>query len=206
MYYQNYDLTNYIYQLQQQIQLQQIEIQKIQSSLASVQAELKELKKKPSTTIEKIEYKFDQLKVETLEGTLNIGLNPYNDEQIEDFDVKQGKLAVPGAMAFTPDVQTTIRNSILDYLDEEGYAAIQSIEYRSDKKLNDAYYDFMIQDVKRQLDTRIMYYLEQTPPQQWENEQRASETTKQIIEKMKEDINGAFLSFIQHLPQNWKEE
>ncbi|MBM6617133.1 spore germination protein GerPC [Bacillus suaedaesalsae] len=204
MYYQNFDLTNYIYQLQQQIQSQQIEIQKMQTSLASVQSEIKELKKKPSTTIEKIEYKFDQLKVETLEGTLNIGLNPYNEEQIEDFDVTQGKLKVPGATAFSPDIQSTIRNSILNYLDHEGFAAIQSLEKRSGAKLNEAHYEFMIQDVKRQLDTRIMYYLEQTTPQQWENENRTLETTNQILEKMKEDINGAFLAFIQHLPQNWE--
>ncbi|KAA0547640.1 spore gernimation protein GerPC [Bacillus sp. BGMRC 2118] len=204
MYYQNYDLTNYIHQLQQQIQYQQIEIQKMQTSLASVQSELKELKKKPSTTIEKIEYKFDQLKVETLEGTLNIGLNPYNDEQIEDFDVTQGKLKVPGANTFTPEIQSTIRDSILNYLDHEGYASIQSLEQRSRTKLNEAHYDFMIQDVKRQLDTRILYYLEQTTPKQWENENNVKETTQRIIEKMKEDINGAFLTFVQHLPQNWE--
>ena len=34
-----------------------------------------------------MEYKFDQLKVETLEGTLNIGLNPSDLQGIEDFSV-----------------------------------------------------------------------------------------------------------------------
>ena len=42
------------------------------------------LKEAPSTKIDRIEYKFDQLKIETLEGTLNIGLNPLSpDHQIE---------------------------------------------------------------------------------------------------------------------------
>ncbi len=40
--------------------------------------------------MEKIEYKFDQLKVESLDGTLNIGLNPSNlKETIEDLAVEQ---------------------------------------------------------------------------------------------------------------------
>ena len=34
-----------------------------------------------------LEYKFDQLKVETLEGTLNIGLNPSDLQGIEDFSI-----------------------------------------------------------------------------------------------------------------------
>ena len=38
-----------------------------------------------------MEYKFDQLKVETLEGTLNIGLNPSDLQGIEDFSVPNGK-------------------------------------------------------------------------------------------------------------------
>jgi spore germination protein PC len=206
MYYQNVDWNGYLYQLNQQIQLQQVEIQKLQSSLAAIQAEIKELKKKPCTNIEKVEYKFDQLKVETLAGTLNIGLNPYNSEQVEDFAVNQGKLNVPGANAFSPENQTMIRNSILQYLDEEGYKDIQTLEQRLGTPLNEAYYEFMIQDVKRQLDARIQYYLEQTTPDQWEGDQRSKATVEQVIQKMKEDINGAFVAFIQHLPKNWKDE
>jgi spore germination protein PC len=206
MYYQNFDLNGYLYQLNQQLQLQQAEIQKLQTSLAAIQAEMKELKKKPCTNIEKIEYKFDQLKVETLEGTLNIGLNPYNSEQVEDFAVNQGKLNVPGSGALSPENQAMIRNSILQYLDEEGYRDIQNLEQRLGTPLNEAYYDFMIQDVKRQLDARIHYYLEQTTPDQWEGEQRSNETVKQVTQKIQEDINGAFIAFIQHLPKDWKDE
>ena len=43
-----------------------------------------------------MEYKFDQLKVETLEGTLNIGLNPSDLQAIEDFSVPNGKGKGPG--------------------------------------------------------------------------------------------------------------
>jgi spore germination protein PC len=206
MYYQNLDWNGYFYQLNQQIQLQQVEIQKLQSSLAAIQAELKELKKKPCTNIERVEYKFDQLKVETLEGTLNIGLNPYNSEQVEDFAVSQGKLNVLGANAFSPENQAVIRDSILQYLEQEGYETINNLEQRTGTPLNEAYYEFMIQDVKRQLDARIQFYLEQTTPDQWNGKERSKATTEQIIQKMKEDINEAFSAFIKHLPRDWKDE
>ena len=43
-----------------------------------------------------MEYKFDQLKVENLNGTLNIGLNPFStkEQQIEDFQVDTETLKV----------------------------------------------------------------------------------------------------------------
>lgn len=43
-----------------------------------------------------MEYKFDQLKVENLNGTLNIGLNPFSakGQQIEDFQVDTETLKV----------------------------------------------------------------------------------------------------------------
>src|SRR5690606_9664981 len=41
-----------------------------------LQTELTELKEQKGVHIGRLEYKFDQLKVETLEGTLNIGLTP----------------------------------------------------------------------------------------------------------------------------------
>ena len=41
-----------------------------------MEQKITELQSRPSVHVEKLEYKFDQLKVEKLEGTLNIGLNP----------------------------------------------------------------------------------------------------------------------------------
>lgn len=52
--------------------------------------ELTTMRDTPKINVEKIEYKFDQLKVESLDGTLNIGLNPNSlKETIEDLAVEQ---------------------------------------------------------------------------------------------------------------------
>ena len=48
----------------------------LQKKIQTIEETVSDLKKRPSVKVERMEYKFDQLKVETLEGTLNIGLNP----------------------------------------------------------------------------------------------------------------------------------
>ena len=62
-----------------------------------------------------MEYKFDQLKVETLEGTLNIGLNPSDLQGIEDFSVpgNKGTLHPKERMSMFTEIESSINRSIL---------------------------------------------------------------------------------------------
>lgn len=60
---------------------------KLEHELKRLKDELAELKNKPPIHVDKIEYKFDQLKVESLDGTLNIGLNPTDLNNIDEFAV-----------------------------------------------------------------------------------------------------------------------
>ena len=62
-------------------------IRSLQQKMISMEQKITELQNRPPVHVEKMEYKFDQLKVETLEGTLNIGLNPTDLQGIEDFSV-----------------------------------------------------------------------------------------------------------------------
>ncbi|MFD1735248.1 spore germination protein GerPC [Bacillus salitolerans] len=201
MYNNGYNFYEYLQQLDHFFRLQQKEIEQLKNRVNTLQQEVVELKKKPATNIEKVEYKFDQLKVETLEGTLNIGLNPYHSEQVEDFAVKQGKLSVPKSIP--QDVQGYVRKAIQDYLNKNGYQSIRNLQEKLGVPVNDAYYDFMIQDVNRQLDGRIQFYLEQVHPNEWSNESQSKEASDRVIEKMKQDIESAFAAFIQHLPKEW---
>lgn len=57
--------------------------------MIAIQTELNRMKENPGTRIDRVEYKFDQLKIERLEGTLNIGLNPAEQEQVENFQIGQ---------------------------------------------------------------------------------------------------------------------
>ena len=80
----------------QRIQLQEQCIQNLEQKISMLQTEIEELKARPYTKIDNIEYKFDQLKVEKLNGTLNIGLNPFSKEAVEDFSVTGDKIQVNG--------------------------------------------------------------------------------------------------------------
>ena len=48
---------------------------------------MQELTEKPPVNIERIDYHFDQLKIERLEGTLNIGLNPSDLQNMDEFRI-----------------------------------------------------------------------------------------------------------------------
>lgn len=69
-------LYDYLVKLRRYLSWQTKKIQTLEQRLLLLENQLKELEQQPRTTIERIEYKFDQLKVETLEGTLNIGITP----------------------------------------------------------------------------------------------------------------------------------
>lgn len=70
----NQDLYSYSKQMQRFLEAQDKRIMKLEHELKRLTDEIAELKNKPPIHVDKIEYKFDQLKVESLDGTLNIGL------------------------------------------------------------------------------------------------------------------------------------
>lgn len=101
----NQDIYTYLHQLQQALQAQQTAILNLEDQVRLLQEELNELKNRPSSSVGKVEYKFDQLKVENLNGTLNIGLNPFSakGQQIEDFQVDTETLKVNPETDTNPD-------------------------------------------------------------------------------------------------------
>ncbi len=89
------DYSQFLQWVQMTLQAQENRIAALEHTIQKLQEEMKQLKEKPSIQVDKIEYKFDQLKVETLEGTLNIGLNPSDLANIEDFAVQNQSLKTP---------------------------------------------------------------------------------------------------------------
>src|SRR5690625_980139 len=73
-------VLQYVNELYQSINEQDLRIKQMEQSIEKLLTQIEELKNKESTHIEKIEYKFDQLKVETVEGTLHIGVLPGKSE------------------------------------------------------------------------------------------------------------------------------
>lgn len=201
--YNNYQ---YFYQSQQQIQqLQQVvenqtkQISTLEELVKLMQKEIVQLKEKPSMNIERIEYKFDQLKVETLEGTLNIGLTPGSSGEIEDFIVTQNNLEVPVPKR-NQNLAKGIEEDLREYLDKNGEAKIKQIAKQHGRILEDHYYDFMIQDVNKQLPSRVNHTLNTITAeavQKGYNDEKIKEITTQQLQG---DMEKAFAAFIQSLP------
>lgn len=182
---------SYFQQLNACLQWQTQKLLELESKIGHMQQEIDTLKKQRTVNVEKIEYKFDQLKIEKLDGTLHIGISPDVGKSIEDFSVNGSEV-----MTTTDDTEaiSRIRDRLDQYLDEEARALIREQEGNYRIVLGKEYTDFMIQDMKGQMDKRIEHY--------WKSVQEdpRSRRTKEdvIVDKIKDDIAVAVR---QHLQQ-----
>ncbi|MEH7235539.1 spore germination protein GerPC [Bacillus sp. JJ1562] len=204
MYSYPYDITAYIRSLHYYIQQQNQRISQLEAILQNIEKELKEIKNKPTTHIEKIEYKFDQLKVETLEGTLNIGLNPMNGEQIEDFAVSQSKMNVPDVRQTHKKFIDAIQDHIDAYLSNECSVNIQTMLTQERKSLPDEHVQFIVEDIQKQINERIIYYVEQKQSELQEPT-RENVIFSDIVDRLKADIQNSIRAYLNNLPENMKE-
>ncbi|CAG9623461.1 spore germination protein GerPC [Sutcliffiella rhizosphaerae] len=206
-----YNNHSYFYNSQQQInQLQSIvenqskQISTLEELLKIMQQEIIQLKEKPSMNIERIEYKFDQLKVETLEGTLNIGLTPGGTGDIEDFVVTKNNLEVPVPNPSNQYLANGIQEEIRSYLDQQGASKIKNIAEKQGKDIDEHYYDFMIQDVAKQLPSRVSHTLNGITAEAVQKGYNDTKIKEVTVRKLQNDIEKAFSTFIQSLPSSKK--
>ena len=193
-----------VYQILQSMQAyiyqQDKVLRDLQKKIQTIEETVSDLKKRPSVKVERMEYKFDQLKVETLEGTLNIGLNPSDLQAIEDFSVpgNNGTIHPKERMSMF----TEIESSINEYLDSNLQSIMGDTSEPLEFPVDDTYRDFILQDIKKQLSTRIEYYLNQPLRDGSTGEQQK----EWIIEQLKKEIQHGILTFLQNLPENMKGE
>lgn len=199
----NYQIYDYIQRLQYYIEAQERRIQSIEKRLVQLTKDMQDLKEKPSIRVDKIDYKFDQLKIETLEGTLSIGLNPADLQAIEDLSIDNQPLHP----TFSPEMrmQTTmeLENEIQQYLDKQLPTTIQSIEQQLQMSVDPTYHTFIRQDIEKQLPKRIEQYLMQIPSNEYEPE-RQTEMKQKIIHKLKSDIENGVYTFLNELSKQQK--
>ncbi|UCZ51454.1 spore germination protein GerPC [Bacillus shivajii] len=196
--YQNWDMYAYYQKLHDHVNKLQHTISQMEMTISQLQKEVSELKENQQPA--NIEYKFDQLKVEKLEGTLNIGLSPQNGAQsIEDFTVNQNDLHVRSDENYS-NIYENIKRTIYHYLENDCYQILNEFEIKHKYELDQMYRDFIINDVKKQIDRRIEYYLNKVNLNTETNEEQ-TEIVKEITIKVKEDINNTLDSFIRSLPK-----
>jgi spore germination protein PC len=192
-------LHDHIQHLYACIQQQQKEIAKLKKNIRHLSGQVAQLKEKPAMTVERLEYKFDQLKVETLEGTLNIGLSPGNLDSIEE-------LSLPNALA--PQTQAFSRDSdryrdligkLNRFIDEELEQLILDAQSQSGIQLDPAFIQIIKEDVRKQVPGRADHYLHYfgSEPNKERTEEELHHTVYQTVVA---DMNKAVHRFIADMP------
>lgn len=185
------------------IEYQAEKLKSLEKNVYELQQEMTRIKERPPLQVGNIEYKFDQLKVETLEGTLNIGLNPSDLDGVSDFTVDNQNIQAP----FSPkalfrrsmDIETDLR----EYLESELPNIYQSTKEKLNLQLDDSYFQFIKDDIQKQLPTRIQNHLNSLPEKDRENDEVVH---SQVIEKTKTEIQHGVYLFLEQVQKQIREE
>lgn len=172
----------------------------LEKKVDQLNTELNVVKSRPMT----VEYKFDQLKVETLEGTLNIGIQPTGptNGSIDDFSVSQQQHVGGSQVGLTPHFADEITKRVHEYLDKEAPIRIENMLQQRNQELDPGYVHFMINDVRSQIEQRIPYYYQAIAEQFPQLVANQDAFLEQIILRMCTDMDTAFLGFLNTVPKH----
>jgi spore germination protein PC len=193
---------DFFQQLHSIVMNQETRIHALEKTIKDLERQLSEMKQRPTLHVDKIEYKFDQLKVETLDGTLNIGLNPSDLQQnIEDFAVQNGAIPTP-MMDPKHQFQRSIEleDEIYQYLETDLPTLVQQTAEKMDRKLEENYLEFIKEDIKKQVPARVQYYLQQMPIRS--DSQDVEARRRQIFSQLIREMENGVRTFITNLPNN----
>ncbi|WP_170006683.1 spore germination protein GerPC [Bacillus fonticola] len=156
---------------------------------------VQKLQDQPAIRVDRIEYKFDQLKVENLDGTLHIGLSPTDLENMEDLVPGNAPQATPYTDPKGWGVTKELENEMLHYLENDYHKAVERACEQLGIPVNPMYADFMKDDIRKQLPTRLQYHL-QRMPQALRTDPNTTNLKKEVSLLMKQDIYQGIMTFL----------
>ncbi|MFC7373571.1 spore germination protein GerPC [Fictibacillus iocasae] len=194
-----FNVYSYIQQVQELVSAQNERIARLEVQVKELSGQIAELKSKPP---QNIEYKFDQLKIERLDGTLNIGITPSSDDAkdlVEQFSAGQNTISTGSTEWQTSDpFFSDVRSGLEDYFKEEIIAEVKKLENEMKFPLEESYRIFMVEDIQRQIPERLEHYRIKYDPQDEEGKQM-------IVQKTKEDVMKSITAFMEHLKKSMTE-
>ncbi|WNS76819.1 spore germination protein GerPC [Bacillus sp. DTU_2020_1000418_1_SI_GHA_SEK_038] len=198
-------LYSYLQKMHIFIEAQEKRIIHLENKVRELEKQTKELKIRPPITVDRIEYKFDQLKVESLDGTLNIGLNPSELQEIEDFAINNKGIHTPFQPKAHFQRSMEIEDEINKFLENELQSVIEETAHSLNKSIDESYILFIKDDIKKQLPNRIDYHLKQQQLTATNREQgTVPDFNEEILVNLKKEIKNGVHTFISHLPESEK--
>ena len=170
----------YIYQLHNYIRDQDKRIKDLEERINQLESNNN---KGNQTTIEKLEYHFDQLKIERLDGTLHIGLSPEELGVTDDFSINQNRNQVQGQVI----------NQLQAYLNEQGPSLLHQLANKYGHPPNQINQQILLDDVRKQLPERVAHY------EKYARDHRVTqseyELSQYIFEQVQKEINHSLSEY-----------
>jgi spore germination protein PC len=196
-----YDWNAIFRQLYTQLLWQSEKLVKMDRKLDEIMQELQAIRSQKPVNVERIEYKFDQLKVEKLDGTLNIGITPDNAKSIEQFAIGNNEVMVGPIPIKTdaPESYAAIQSGVMDYLNVDAPNEMKTMEGKYDLSLAGEYRDHIVADVKKQVNERIVHYIQKFELR--DDAEDRDDRISLISEQVKNDIRLGVERYLQTFPK-----
>lgn len=179
----------------QRLHQSELKLRQMTDQLADMQKQLDEIKNKPPLHIE---YHFDQLKVNQLEGTLNVGLSPQGMQGIESFEAPNPacwNVAKTQPEEPLPPIRG-LQDEMSAFMSANSLNVLMETERQFGVALEEDHRRRVIEDVRKQLNERVHYYARTAPyPSEGTDEERR-QWADSIKEKTRRDIQGAFSAYL----------
>ncbi len=150
-----YDWQSYLFYLENIIRKQSDQLKYLERKIEDLETRIQE---NSSTNVEKIEYHFDQLKIETLEGTLNIGLSPQGVTSADELSIPNPTVNQRTEAEQSPVVQQ-IQGELQPFFQRELPEKLKEFTEQQNKSLPLGFENMIYEDIFRQLPTRIQHYI-----------------------------------------------
>ena len=193
---------SYFQKLNDYLAWQTERIRLLETRLNQLAQEVDALKSQRAVHIDRIEYNFDQLKVDKLEGTLNVGLSPagLGDKSLDDVSVGGQVIRTNTAKS---EAFARIRSTVDQYLDTQAPEELQQFENQFQIQLGDSFRKLMIEDLRRQTGERIKHYIQHlVDPNQLE---LTPEQEQEITALVEADIRAGMEAYIRKKQVNGDE-
>lgn len=197
------DLYQYVVRLQHEMHRtlvwQSNRMTELAKELAAVRVQLERLERLPRTNIEKIEYNFEQLKVERLDGTLIIGISPFDTGSIQDLELQQQHQEdISFGQANNPDdPQQPIRNQVSDYIRRHVPELLEKVAQTRSLQLLPRDRELIVEDMLQQTSDRIDVYFRHM--QGAKDKDKAGLTIEeQVFRKVQQDVHAALERYVEH--------
>jgi len=186
-------------ELTERIHLQNKKIDELKITIDSLREQLSQ-PSTPNRTAEKIEYNFDQLKIETLEGTLNIGLTPNQPLPFEKVDLPTEER---NSNHFSP-IEQSMFNQLMAYIKQELPEKMKQYCEENNITLTEEWKTLIYHDIKKQLGKRIQDHAHRFQQQQKVN--LTPEQAPMLIHHIKKEIDQGVQSYLNRLKENEQNE